>query len=207
MDIVRSPHPSRLRRATFSKGEGGGAGERKGSLYTLNQPLTFRGKFQTVAPAWPSLRRTCGHPSDRDFPRNQTFCGGKMSRTAGGGILKGGTVGDSLKWRSLGTFLWSQRERCIAKRTRMMRVDIVRYPHPSRFACHLPHRGRQGSGGAQGRCPCECRMQNRDEENRNPFSSSVTPAACHLLQGRRQGSGHPLNRQEKSDFQQEGVTT
>ena len=86
--------------------------QRSGAHQLPPKPPAFRGKFQTVASAWPSLRRPCGHPSDRDLPCDQTFCGCKMSRTAGGGILKGGTVGDSLKWRSLGTFLSPWTERC-----------------------------------------------------------------------------------------------
>ena len=37
----------------------------------------------------------------------------KESRRSGGGFLKGGTVGDSLEWRSFGTFLSTGREKYI----------------------------------------------------------------------------------------------
>ena len=38
----------------------------------------------------------------------------KESRGSGGGFLKGGTVGDSLEWRSFGPFLSPWRERDIS---------------------------------------------------------------------------------------------
>ena len=38
----------------------------------------------------------------------------KESRGSGGGFLKGGTVGDSLEWRSFGTFLSPRKEKYIS---------------------------------------------------------------------------------------------
>jgi hypothetical protein len=50
----------------------------------------------------------------------------KESRESGGGFLKGGTVGDSLKWRSFGTFLSPRKEKYKEKLT-----DKLKFTNPS----------------------------------------------------------------------------
>ncbi len=64
----------------------------------------------------PRGRRSAGHAGFRvlaTHTRNQHILRiAKCVRCLGGGFLKGGTVGDSLKWRSLGTFLSPWTERC-----------------------------------------------------------------------------------------------
>ena len=82
-------------------------------LFNPKRAVDRPGKCQGESTAWPSLRRPCGYPSNRDFTRNQTFCGCKRSRTVGRGILKGDTVGVSLEWRSFGTFLSPRREKYV----------------------------------------------------------------------------------------------
>ena len=142
--VIRSPHPSRFACRLLQ-----GSRQRSGAHPPSPSHCPLRAKGQKPAPAWASLRRPCGQSSDCDLPRNQTFCGCKRSRTVGGGILKGGTVGDSLKWRSFGTFLSTQTEKYIEYRPWMIpkrRVAEIHSPHPSRFACHLLQGRRQGSG-------------------------------------------------------------
>jgi hypothetical protein len=116
----------------------------------LSPPIChpLRAEGQTPASAWSSLRRTCGHPSDRDFPRNQTFCGCKMSRTVGGGVLKGCIVGAPLSGALLVLFFRHRKKSTwnITREYSGIRVTEIRSPHPSRFACHLLQRRRQGSG-------------------------------------------------------------
>ena len=53
--------------------------------------------------------RVCG--SWRPCAQSDSFALAKESRESGGGFLKGGTVGDSLKGRSFGTFLstWTEK--------------------------------------------------------------------------------------------------
>ena len=85
-----------------------------GSTHSFSLPDRENfGLKQRASSARTAFCRSCGFSGLGDLTRDQPILrAAKWVRCSGGGFLKGGTVGASLKGRSLGTFLSPRTERC-----------------------------------------------------------------------------------------------